>query len=553
MSVLSKLIDYNKTYATPYNCYELGHVWEPSCTANAIDMTSEIFLKCCGLYLPLFALNHILTVKKYDMNSIGQSGLNVIRSSAFIANHVLTFFTLFCGSRHLLGKFYFTLHAFPITFLISYLSLPIEKKSRRGPLALYVLNVGSECLLRMLVDKGVLPNIPHAPVILFTATMTLLLYVIKCEGYGSDPASFVLRLVLGSYEAKKKLSKRQQKELESKAAQGKDDRKKIMSSEEVQALTVGQFGHKRPSTVDINFNELIPSALKPKILQELGKHSSCRHRESCLEYAVFGFLKPLVGAWVGSSALNVVKTAAMNPSLIQKDPWQIVSSFFDPKAMRFGLFMGSFAGIYKAVNCYLRHRYNGSKEWHAAVGGLLAGPSMFLCPHSTISLYFFWKLVEIYFVKSVRNGYITKPDRIISLVYALSVSQIAYCVLLQPKYMRPSYMKLADFVSGHRFHLPNRCFCTFLVPEAIEGYEDYFADLDPQFCTRKFVETVLPWALESKEYCRRGQMWFQEMDGSSFSLFFQSSSLLYLHPALLTLFSLLPNPSPFLTYVACTI
>lgn len=506
MSVLSKLLELHTTYATPYNCYELAHVWDPDCLSNAIDFTTSIFLRCCGLYFPLFAATHVLTVRKYDAASLSQSGLSVIRSSAFIANHVLTFFALFCGSRALLGKFYFTIHAFPITFLISYLSLKIEKKSRRGPLALYVLNVGSECLLRLLVDRGLVPNVPHAPVLLFTATMTLLLYFIKKEGYGSDPASFALKLVLGSAEAKRRMSRRKQKELED--AESQTVKAGAISSKEkvITEAPVGQFGKSRDrmTGIDVNFNELIPASLKPKILQELGKHASCRHRESCFEYAFFGFLKPFVGSWLGSSVVSAVKEVAFHPSAVRKNPGTLVKSFTDTRSVKFGLFMGTFAAVYKAVNCYLRHRYNGPQDWHGAVGGLLAGPAMLINPHSTISLYFFWKLVETVFVKAVKKGYVTRTETIINIVYALSVSQIAYCVLLQPKYMRPSYMKLADIVTDHKFHLLNRCFCPFLVPEAIEGYEDYFADLDPQFCSNKFMETVMPWVLESKEYCRRG-------------------------------------------------
>ena len=499
MSVLSKLLELHNTYATSYNCYELAHVWDPDCTSNAIDITTSIFLRCCGLYFPLFAATHVLTVRKYDLASLAQSGLSVIRSSAFIANHVLTFFTLFCGSRALLGRFYFTIHAFPITFLISYISLQIEKKSRRGPLALYVLNIGSECLLRLLVDRGLVPSVPHAPVLLFMATMTLLLYFIKKEGYGSDPASFALKLVLGSAEAKRRVSKRRQKELEDAGAAATNDGATIEAAK-------GQFGkdRERSAGIDINFNELIPDSLKPKILRELGKHVSCKHRESCFEYAFFGFLKPFVGAWIGSSVVSAAKEVVFKPSILQKDPGRLVSNFTDSRSMRFGLFMGTFAAIYKAVNCYLRHRYNGPQDWHGAVGGLLAGPAMLINPHSTISLYFFWKLVETVFVKAVKKGYVTRTETIINVVYALSVSQIAYCILLQPKYMRPSYMKLAYIVTNHKFHLINRCFCPFLVPEAVEGYEDYFADLDPQFCTNKFMETVMPWVLESKEYCKRG-------------------------------------------------
>ena len=383
--------------------------------------------------------------------------------------------------------------------------MKIEKKSRRGPLALYVMNIASECLLRILVDRGLVPSIPHAPEILFTATMAGLLYCIKKEGYGSDPVSFALRLVLGTAEAKIRPSKTKTR---LPAITQEDVMKKHLPNElnnnnNNSKVSTPNTRVKPRRNMDINFTDLLPESMKPSCLHDLGKHSSCRHNESCLEYSVNGFIKPFIGAWISSCCMSFAKKA-IDVNKLRRDPVSVfTSSFADSKALKFGLFMGSFAGIYKAVNCYLRHRYDGPQDWHGAVGGLIAGPSMLIFPHQTISLYFFWKLVETLFVKAVKKGYVMKPHTLINVIYALSVSQIAYCVILQPKYMRPSYMRLADLVSDHRFHLLNRCFVTFLVPEAIEGYEEYFADLHPDFTSQKFKEAVFPWVLEAKDYCRR--------------------------------------------------
>lgn len=228
------------------------------------------------------------------------------------------------------------------------------------------------------------------------------------------------------------------------------------------------------------------------------KHASCVHADPCLEYAATGFARPFLAAYLGSTFFSLAKKA---PKIID-DPLKVITDTIlrDRTSLRFGLFIGSFAGIYKAVNCYLRWRCDGSEQWHAAVGGLLAGPTMFLNPNSRIATYFFWKLVETIFVKLVKVGHIKNPNLIIHLVYSASVSLIGYCILFTPKYMRPSYMKLADTVCDSKLHLMNRCLITFLFPDAIEGYEDYFANLEPNLMTDKFKETVFTWLLECKEY-----------------------------------------------------
>lgn len=180
MSVLSKIL--NDDWSTPYNCYELGHVWDPDCFSNGFHFGMTVFIRACQLYTPLYVGTHILFVRKYDQKSMLGTAQSIVRSSAFIASHLFWFFALFCGSRALLGKFYYRVHAFPVTFLISLFSLPIEKKSRQGPLAVYVANVASECLYKILSDKGYLWKIPKGDVILFTASMAALLYYIKQDG-----------------------------------------------------------------------------------------------------------------------------------------------------------------------------------------------------------------------------------------------------------------------------------------------------------------------------------------------------------------------------------
>lgn len=508
MSVLSKFIseerlttltDILTMSCTHVSCYEVAHVWQPSCVLNAYEFTRDVFLICCGLYTPLFVGTQMILARKFDKDAMTNTATSVFRSSAFIANHVWLFYFLICGSKKLFGKWYFALHAFPVTFTISYLSMFIEKKSRRGPLALYVLNIGTECLMNILADKGYLPKIPYASVVIFTISMSLLLRHIKREGYGSDPVSFALRLVIGTSEASKRRRRQQQIN-----GNDRNENNNLISQSESQLIVQNMScdekarHQRRNRRLDVNFNELIPKSIRPNLFND-SKHDSCKHREPCSEYVAMGFVRPFVAAWIGSSIFSVAKKVLK----IRSDPSLIVTSLTDTRNLRFGLFIGSFAGIYKAVNCYLRWRYNKSEDWHAAVGGALAGPTMLFCPTSTITQYFFWKLIENYFVKATKAGYITRPDVMVKVVYSISVSIIAYCVMLQPKYMRPSYMRFADIVSGHKFHLINRCFVSFLVPEAIEGYENYFANLHPDLVTSKFNETVMTWLLESKDYARR--------------------------------------------------
>lgn len=331
--------------------------------------------------------------------------------------------------------------------------------------------------------------------------------------------SFVLKLVLGTSEAKKRISYRRMKEGSMKEEKGGSMKRAMKEEERVLAITDGRSGNSLASedttgskgarSKDRNGNVVRKKVLKDssgpvdaersiRKYMKTEKHASCIHSQPCLEYAAVGFARPFLASYLGSTLFSLAKKG---PKLVN-DPLSTITDTIlrDRSSLKFGLFIGSFAGIYKAVNCYLRWRCNGSEDWHAVVGGLLASPTMLLNPNSRIATYFFWKLVETIFIKLVRAGKITNPDAAIYLTYSASVSLIAYCILFTPKYMRPSYMKLADTVCDSKLHLMNRCLITFLFPDAIEGYEDYFANLEPKLMTNKFKETVFTWLLECKEY-----------------------------------------------------
>lgn len=397
---------------------------------------------CLQLYGPLYVGTHVLFSRKTDLKSLYQVADSIVRSSSFIANQILVFFMLFCSSRWLLGRFYYRVHAFPLSWLAAYLSLPIEKKSRHGPLAIYVANIATESLAKMMVDKGYLPRVPFAETILFTVSMSWLLHSIKKHGYGSDPISFVLKLVLGTSEAKKRVSR----------------------SKVTPAIT---------TVLEIDDNSNL-SDERNEVKDDLGLNTdqwsaesvACIHQANCVNYVLAGFAKPFIGAFAIQSALKVVKQL---PKLI-KQPSAFWDIRLDSRSLKFALFVGSFSGVYKSVNCYLRRRDGRAENWHGAVAGALAGPAMLFYPNTTIATYILWKTIEELIKKYIKLGYVPFPRHLTSVTYATSVSYIMYCIIFSPKYIRPSYMAFANQLCGSKLHLLNRCLVVLLTPDAIGNY-----------------------------------------------------------------------------------
>ncbi|KAI1305306.1 putative transmembrane protein [Halotydeus destructor] len=222
-----------------------------------------------------------------------------------------------------------------------------------------------------------------------------------------------------------------------------------------------------------------------------GRHASCQHSESCAKYSLTGFALPLAATWAG----HVVMSCLKRYRRVYADPSVILDIVQSKSSLKFGLFFGTFSAIYKASSCLLRRYSDGNRDWHGLLGGALAGPSMLIYPNTTITLYLFWKCVETLYWNAINSGHLGYPQLTATIVYALSVSQIAYCVLLAPKHMRPSYMRFIDQITGGRFQLVNRFGLYILAPDAIKGYEDYFPDLDPKLMSNKFMESCFVWLI----------------------------------------------------------
>lgn len=588
-NVLSKLRDVilMPDWTFGYNCYEVGHTWTPHCSDAALGLGVTVFLQGFKMYSGLYILSHLVFGRKtgsyIDREQVMTILESSLRSSAFLGFNAMTMLLGFCSVRKVTGKFYYTLCASLPAFVGSLMAIYIEKPSRRSALAFYVANIASECLFNIASNRGLIQTIPKGQVILFTISITILLFLVKRHGYGSDPVSLALRFLMGSQEARsKRISERSYKKMEDqegrveehrevkvhqeKECQKTQDsledrkeekehqikgekeheiegesgkRKKNVPESFVQDVTEIQQEQKKgalppslsssptysptslsSSPTSLSFSSstssflsnfspsslIVPSSscqrtnsttLVHSFLDYLGlsvpRHDSCGHRgiQFCDEYVTSGFIKSFTIGYLLQSGVSCV----LRGKSIIRDPSVITEGFTSTRSISFGLFLGSFCGIYKAVNCYLRHRNGSDQQWHGLVGGLLAGPSMLLAPNTTITLYVTWKMIEACYSLGSENKMIPFPNETLSSIYAASVAVIFYVGVMEPSMLRGSYMKFIDRVTEHKLHLINRNLLDIFGTGASVGYEEYFPDLNPQLCSNFFMETIYVWML----------------------------------------------------------
>lgn len=350
-------------------------VFSRFCTEAALDVGLVVFAQSLKLYAPLYLANQGLS-RKFDRKAFLDSLRSILRSSAFLGVNAFLVILFFCLSRHLLGRFYYSLCAYVPSFFGSLLAILIERPSRRRALAFYVANLGSETLYQILVSRGYFTPIPNGRYILFTVALTSLLYLFE-TGTLKDPfVKFVFNLILGA----------------KKRNHGQSTDSKV--TEIAQPLT---NGHSELST----WNQLVSwyRQLKARSshLLPFARHPLCPHSNSgCLEELLLnGALKPFLIGYASQLALgtfpkllsfkrNTLSEYLLNPRYL-----------FSSRHTSFGLFLAAFTTVYQSTRCALRWTTGKSSHSHALLASLVASPTHLIAPSTSVTLYLVWKCIEV--------------------------------------------------------------------------------------------------------------------------------------------------------------
>lgn len=368
------------------------------------------------------------------------------------------------------------------------MAVMIEKPNRRASLAFYVANVASEALFRIYVARGYMRTINNGQVYIFSIAIATIMLLAKKHGFEDDPLSAAIKLIVGSEEASKRQRKRthdtilrEQEQLvdeETEYAPGEQQIAKSNSDQESASLM------KKAERSYYWIKALFTS-----------RHKLCPHQDcSCFYYVCKSATRALFIGYSAQLGLKLFTRASqllINPKLAL----DIATS---AGVLQVGLFLSTFSGLYKATCCSLRRISNNSTPLNCFIAGLVAGPALFIYPSPTVALYVLWKCLETLFHEAVRKKVIKNKNLFIVILYGLATSQLFYSALMDPRYMKKSYMAFLDRISQHKLHMVNRSVLDVFGTEASSGYEDFFPDLHPKFMSHAFLGSIWIWMIEQK-------------------------------------------------------
>ncbi|XP_055950454.1 transmembrane protein 135-like [Argiope bruennichi] len=471
MAVLSKL----RELSLPYNCYEVGHTWDPECYTAALSVGACCLLEGMKIYAPLYLVTQILQ-RKFSLKAFINTLQSTYTSSCFLGVNGFAFIFIFCLFRKAMGKFYYLHCSYFPAFVASFLAILVERKNRRGPLALYVTNVATETMFRMAAARGIVKPFPNGEILLFSTTMALYLYIVKRHGFTKDFVSAAFRFIFGKDEAKPRV-----KAIESYSTEQGIERKPI-------------------STVEFPLNDIMPNI--NTLLDEAGstffqriwtttKHTSCSHTSSCTQYCLQGFLRPFL---IGYLAFSGIRCFSMSKRLLH-NPSFLLRLLTEKKTLNLGLFLGGFGGTFRFINCLLRWVFQEDRPIYAIPAAFLGGLFMKFFPSSTLSLYLMWKLIENGYLLGIEEGVLPKIRGSMLMLYAVSTAFLFYAAVLEPHNLKPAYLKFLTRLTHNKIGEINRHVLDIFGTHASRIYSDFWPELDLKHTSRVFQESVLLWLI----------------------------------------------------------
>lgn len=437
MAVCSKLL--SPRYTT---CQAYVHPWTSSCYTASAALLLHALQASFRLYCTVYILALLMKGHKPSKKDILRTIHGILQSTAFVGCHAVGFSLLACLLRNLLGHYNFFTFAFIPTFISSWFAILVERPSRRSLLSLYVTNIASETLYYMLVWRGLVKPVPFADVLIFTSSISYLLYLYRSQERSSDSIYSLIRFIVGPYEQLGYIPDSPTSELSPKeypvSTKSKGTAKKYTSpiksktSSSLMYRSVHVFCH-------------IVQKLK-NYLKSVTKCQYCAHPNGCLYY----WLRDGTKVFAIGYGLQLCLRILMQMRRIVRQPVLLLKTLKKPDTFSLGAFLGGFSFLYRFISCMMRRSMKKDSQSIAFPAGFLAGFTFYFYRSNTIALYVMWKSLQILYLICRDKNVIPDVPHASILFHCLSTAILFQAAIFEPQNLRSSYWSFLHNMSGGR-------------------------------------------------------------------------------------------------------
>ncbi|XP_022082156.1 transmembrane protein 135-like isoform X2 [Acanthaster planci] len=413
------------------SCYEMCHCWNPSCIGASWDIAKASWRYSFRTYLIFYTVSSLIFHK--GIPSLRHLLVDVLRSSNFLACNAIVFISSICAFRQVLGRF-FRWFVWGPACVASAVAISMEKKSRRAPLALYMVTLAIELLINIFLSRGWVKPIKYGEVILFSVSSAVALFLFRYGNMLKRDSLSALKLLVGVQEMPAEL-------------QPDEVRLQVTGNEKGSPREVS------PTLQRQTFLSALRETLNSKCLQlvnwlkSLHKHRLCQHQSSCMYYVLQASIRKFAVGYAVQAALNLLRALPR----VTTRPGLLVQALVRQDNFGLALFLSLFVGIFRSLSCLLRWLRNKDSPLHALIAGGAAGVSSIFYRSTTISLYFASKIIESLLIKGQQQGVIPVIPHAQSIVYALSTATVLHAGAYEPHNIRPAYWKFLLDLTGDKF------------------------------------------------------------------------------------------------------
>lgn len=428
MQVLSKLT------SVPITCKEYVHPWTDSCSIASAEFLIVAVQDSLRIYSAVYMLSMAMRGRIPTFEELKRTIRGLLQSTAFLTMSAFSYSVFLCVTRRLAGSYNFYTSSYIPAYIAAFMSILVERPSRRGLLSLYVSNVATETGWNMLEARGLVRSLPHGEILIFGMSTATLLYFYRLNRQKDfrDSMFDVFRFALGDSE--------------------------VMKPDEVVAESSRRESrsNERSSRRVAPYN-MIQAAVKAYLnviskIKNMAKHELCRHKHSCIYNTLSGGIRMFS---VGFGIQVIMKVLFQARKMIRR-PELFKRTFLSKEILKLGMFLGGFTSLYKMSSCLLRHMTNDDKAAYAIPSGLIASVAFGYYADTTIALYIMWKTLQMSYNWGIEKGYVPKIPGFTVLLYATSTALLFHAATLEPMTLRPSYWKFLHSISGGRISVMDR-------------------------------------------------------------------------------------------------
>ncbi|CAF3593400.1 unnamed protein product [Rotaria socialis] len=417
-------VQYRSTL--PYACKQVYHPWCENCVEAAWLLTVPSFRESFKVYSVLYAATSIIklrkvrTLKQLRELLIGFA-TETIQSTIFLGTHGMFFLPVCCGGRRLCGHLSYYKLYFQVIFC-TFPAILIERKQRRGALALYMANLAVEVLFKMAIQRKMFTPLHNGEILIFAIASAIYTFILKTtsDHKHNNLLFSVIRSLVGKEEC---------------------------------APSVAVELIPKPKQKSVYF------ALLYKLIKNIKRwpriqnknQPICTHKYRCFLHVLLGFIK----RFLAGVLIQFILHFTSSPLKFLRHPTHFFATL-TKSSFDLAKFLGLYSAIYRAVSCLLRNILKYDRPEHGLLAGYLAGFSMLFYKSSTLAMYITGKLLESIYFKAAHDGKVPIIRHFDSLLYSLSTALVLHAAVVEPHVMRPGYYRFLARLTGGYFSQVNR-------------------------------------------------------------------------------------------------